>query len=104
MVYLVDDVVVPSVHEILNQKIENKIDTFEDVIVSNAKPKPTKISASDELDIAVGTFMTYGGRLIRKVGSYFVDKETGLIPYMDVFQPLGMSSWIRLEKKLNLIK
>ena len=91
MIYLVDNVLVPSVHDILKEKIENKIDSFEDVIVSNAKPNPTKISASDELDVAVGTFMTYGGKLIRKVGSYFVDKETGLIPYMDVFQPLGMS-------------
>ena len=53
------------------------------------------------MDVAVGTFMTYGGKLIRKVGSYFIDKETGLIPYMDVFQPLGMSWWMKLELKIK---
>ena len=70
--------VVPNVPDIIKPKIDNE--EFVHESDANENPQPVEISESDDLDIDVGTLMTYGGKLIRKIGS-----NIHPIPYLNIF-------------------
>lgn len=77
-----DKTVVPNVPDIIKPKIDNEEFVHESYVNNN--PKPVEISESDDLDIDVGTLMTYGGKLLRKIGS-----NIHPIPYLNIFDFTG---------------
>ena len=75
---ILEKTVVPSVADIIKPKIDNEEDIHESD--ANVDPIPVQSTETDDLDIDVGTLMTYGGKLLRKIGSNFHP-----IPYLDIF-------------------
>ena len=76
--YISEKTVAPSVPDIIKPKIDHEEEIHESD--ANVYPKPVDSSETDDLDIDVGTLMTYGGKLLRKIGSNFHP-----IPYLDIF-------------------